>query len=394
MADMKKKLENDVPRIGPKEIRKVFRFHWSARRPFCLQGPPSTVKSVGVYEGCLEAAEKLGREFVDWIKAPIEKKYEVVANPKLYFIYCDLRAAETDVGDLRLQEMSNGKPFLEYKYNIVFKAFSHEESAGVLFLDEMNLAHTMTKSQFYKLINDRAIGDLPLAGQVLVVMAGNEAEHSRGISADGVPLTTRRANYFVRVPTPTEFEEFAVRAEFSPLVTGYLAFQPSHTHDLQYDLPDGIGQPCPRTWNMLSDLLKANEKMSLDEVYMVACGCVGPQVAAQFRAYVKSSQRINLKELIENPELFKQYDTEENLSLAYAVVAGVADLWRSDKKVFGAAMELVMMVRRDEFGAYMFRTMKAIDPEKFKKMGVEEKYKEIMMRVVGRYAKFLNEVSE
>lgn len=381
-------------RYSPLDIPKIIRAHWRAepKVPANFIAEPSTVKSEGALQTARQLAKESECEFIEWNRTDIDKKQAVAENPVGKFIYADLRASETDIGELRLQDMKNGQDYITFKYNILFKALSHPEAKGILFFDEMNLAPNMIKAQFYKIINDGAVGDIPISEGVLCLSAGNEAEHSRGVTEDPVPLVLRRGNYFLRPLSSEEYTDYAVKTNHHQHIIGYLGFQPSDVHSIKYDTPDSIGQPCPRTWTKLSSILQANPDLAVEDIEMLATGLVGQGVAKKFSTYVRSAKEINLQEIIDNPESIKEYEESgDQISLVYAIIAGVVERFRDDKKIIAPAFELAYHFKRPEFGAYLLRSMKNVDEKGFVKAGESSNTlsDELAEKVVERYAKYL-----
>lgn len=389
MSNQQIKVDNLV-RISPMQIGSIVRAHWNAepKVPINIIGEPSTAKSEGIAYVGKEIAQTEERTFFNWNKSSIDEKRAVVEDPSKYFIFADMRASETDIGELRLQDMMNSEDYMTFKYNIVFKAFSNKHAMGILFFDEMNLATNMIKAQFYKIINDRAVGDIPISDGVLCISAGNEAEHARGVTEDPVPLVLRRGNYFLRPLTAEEYTDYAARTNHHRYVLGYLGFQPNDVHNIAYDLPDSVSQPCPRSWTKLSSILKANPKLSLPDIEMIATGMVGQGVAKKFTAYVKSAQNIDLNQIIKNPELIKKYQTDDNISLMYAIISGVVEKFRdSPKEIIEPAIQMTMHTRA-EFGAFMLRALKNANTKGFMD-GYKNVDEALMKQFVDRYAKFL-----
>lgn len=394
MEKEKGKKIDTIVRYSPLEMLTIIKAHWHAtpKVPANFIAEPSTVKSEGALQSARDIAADEKRQFCEWNRLSIEGKREIVNNPSKHFVFADLRASETDIGELRLQDMKNGEEYITFKYNILFQALSNPTAMGILFFDEMNLAPNMIKAQFYKIINDRAVGDIPLSDNVLCLSAGNESEHSRGVTEDPVPLVLRRGNYFLRPLTPEEYTDYAVQSGHHNYIIGYLGFQPNDTHLIKYDLPDSVGQPCPRTWTKLSSILKANKSLTPKEIEVIATGMVGQGVAKKFTAFVKSAKKVNLDELIKNPELIKQYESNtEELSLVYAIISGIVERFRDDRTVIRPAFEMALHFVRPEFGAYLLRSIKNVDTNAFMKVGADKKIlpEEVVSKVVNRYAKFL-----
>ena len=382
-----------ISRISPKMIQRLMRFHWNALEPFNLVGEPATWKSIRVFEEAKVIAQDEGRDFFDWSRTSLQAKKDVLDSPERFFVFADLRASEMDIGELRLQDMKAAESYIVFRYNILFEVLSKKDAKGIIFFDEMTLAPAMIKSQFYRIINDHAIGDIPLAEGVVCCMAGNESEHSRGVTEDPVPLVLRRHNYFVRPPSADEFLEWGLTAGLHQWIVGYLGFQPHDVHRIKYDLPDSVGQPCSRTWAKLSKMLNSNERMSDDEMELVAMGAVGQATGLQFARYVKAAKKIDLDGFIRNPALIKELETDENLSLVYAVFAGVVEKFRTEKegKVVRPAFEMALHIKKPELGVYLLRSMKAVDEKKLSRSAGSDKIidKPLMDKVVERYGKFL-----
>jgi hypothetical protein len=341
-------------------------------------------------------AERSQRIYLDWNKSSFEEKKDVVAHPEKYWVLGDIRASETDIGELRLQDLKATENYISFKYNILFEAMSQPAAMGILFFDEMNLAPNMIKAQFYKIINDKAIGDIPISDGVLCVSAGNEAEHSRGVTDDPIPLSSRRANHLIRPLTSTEYLDYAVKSGQHQWVSGFLAFNGAMVHNIDYRVSDSSGQPCARTWTKLSNILTNNPDLKLgnkedqvDEVEMHAIAWVGNGAGQEFAAYVRAARKVNLDDVLKNPQSINEYVSQQDLSMAYAIISGIVDRFRSDKKVLRPAFEVCLAIGNINMGAYLLRSIKNVDETKFTKMSKDEGLNDLAMKVVERYAKFL-----
>ena len=144
----KTKKIDTVVRYSPLEVPSMAWAHWrGGKESFNLKAEPSTVKSDFTKQVSQEIAaseKQFGKDeprvWIEWNKASIEGKTDVVLNPGKYFVFADVRASETDIGELRLQDMRAALDYITFKYNILFVALSKPESMGILFFDEMILA--------------------------------------------------------------------------------------------------------------------------------------------------------------------------------------------------------------------------------------------------------------
>lgn len=361
-----KKIDTMV-RYSPLKIPSLIWGSWKAEGKPSLNfmAEPSTVKSELTAQTARSIAESESREFIDWNHSDLSLKKEIQQSPSKYFVFADFRASETDIGELRLQNMGNDELYITFKYNLLFDTLSKSDAMGVLFFDEMNNAPGLVKAQFYKVLNDKAIGDIPLSKNVLCICAGNEAKHSRIVSKDSEPLVLRRGNFFLRPLTNEEFLDYAIASGMNKWIVGYLAFQKGDTHKIEYDLPDGVGQPCPRTWTRLGSILDTDKNMPLDDVEMFSTGWVGQGVAKKFSAYVKSAQDIDLAKILENPASIANYERDAELSLLYAIVSGLIDTYRENKKALPKIIAVANNMNRVEIGTFFMRGIKYVDEKSF-----------------------------
>ena len=360
-----------IPRDSPLKIPMIMRAHWNAKEPFHLIGEPSTVKSALIKQTAKQISiEEGGREFVEWSKTSIGNKYKIAEDPSKYFVFEDLRASETDIGELRLQEMHKDQDYITYKYSLIFKVLSNPNAKGVLFFDEMNLAPNMIKAQFYKVYNDRSIGDIPLSDNVLICSAGNESSQVRDIVPDSVALTTRRGNYFINSLTSEEFVAYGYETNMHNSIIGYLSFAPQDVHNLNYDMPDPIGQPCARTWEKLSNIRNKNVNLTMTELSTLARGIVGPSTSTKFIAYAKIEEGLKLQDIIKDP---KRAASIKELQIQYAIVTGLIGAFKQgDESIFPVACKVSIYIK-EEIGVYMLRMIKQITQEtKFKKLALEK----------------------
>jgi len=163
-------------------------------------------------------------------------------------------------------------------------------------------------------------------------------------------------------------------------------------------LPESSGQPCPRTWTKLSNVLVNNKDLHVataqeatdeDDVERAAIGFVGQAVGMEFGAYVRTARKLNIDEILKHPSKINEMVNPNDLSIAYAVIAGVVEKFRNDKKVIVPAFEIASEINRIELGTYLLRCLKAVDEQKFVKEGGKLVPDVLMRKVLDRFAKFV-----
>jgi MoxR-like ATPase len=155
----------------------------------------------------------------------------------------------------------------------------------VLFLDELNACSHEVQKAFYSLIQERRIGEYVLPAGSVVIGAGNRAQDSAIVKPMSSALINRMVHVHLRV-SHRDWLEWAIEAGIHHLVVEYLRVRPDHL----WSPPPKHEEPfsTPRSWHMLSDALAAyGEGLREGDLEALAFGCLSPQHAGQFKAFVK-----------------------------------------------------------------------------------------------------------
>jgi MoxR-like ATPase len=159
------------------------------------------------------------------------------------------------------------------------------DAAYCLFLDELNACSHEVQKAFYSLIHERRLGEYELPAGSIVIGAGNRAQDSAIVR----PMSSALINRMVHVQlkaSPREWLEWAGRNSIHALVLEYLQTRPDHL----WSQPPKTEEPfsTPRSWHILSDAMTAYGQALDDErIETLAYGCLTPQHATQFKAFVK-----------------------------------------------------------------------------------------------------------
>ncbi|MCU0493594.1 MAG: MoxR family ATPase [Chloroflexaceae bacterium] len=152
--------------------------------------------------------------------------------------------------------------------------FLPHEGAGVLFLDEINLAPPAMQGMAQQLILDRRVGSYVLPDGWFIWAAGNRKEDRAAVFDMPAPL----ANRFIHLEVEVDFESFksyALAQGFVEQVLAFLAFRPELLHKLD---AKQVAWPSPRSWEMASQLHRAG---------MDVAAAVGASTAQEFYAYLE-----------------------------------------------------------------------------------------------------------
>jgi MoxR-like ATPase len=154
-----------------------------------------------------------------------------------------------------------------------------------LFLDELNACSQEVQKAFYSLIHERRIGEYMLPPGSIVVGAGNRSQDSAIVKPMSSALLNRMVHVHLKV-SHREWLEWAGQNGIHPLVLEYIQMRPDHL----WSQPPKHEEPfsTPRSWHMLSDALSAyGETISDEWLGTLAYGCLSPQHAGQFKAFIK-----------------------------------------------------------------------------------------------------------
>jgi len=154
-----------------------------------------------------------------------------------------------------------------------------------LFLDELNACSHEVQKAFYSLIHERRLAEYHLPEGSIVIGAGNRSSDSAIVKTMSSALINRMVHVQLRA-SHRDWLEWAQGVDAHPLVLDYIRTRPDHL----WVQPPKHEEPfsTPRSWHMLSDLLR-ELGAELDEqgVFAAAAGCISPAHATQFKAFYK-----------------------------------------------------------------------------------------------------------
>ena len=325
------------------------------RQSVLIIGPPGCGKSTAVREFAELEAKRLGREFVDYDDDD-ELFLRIAKNPEKYYVFLDLRLSECEPTDF-LGVPRDIDHFIVYKPLRWVQVFSYEQSAGLIFLDEItNVRREDVLAQAYKLVLDRRAGLRKFSNNVRVIAAGNHPEHSSIANLLPAPLANRFAIIGIDATDPYEWIEYVNSKEggIDPRVAGYIARFPNDL--LQKCEAETLeNYPTPRSWSRLNQILREND-LGLGEVEEVARMLLGSVVAQKFAAFCRLKNYLPPPDqILKDPDLIfsktasneasRNPATPSRLDLIYYAIASVASYVSTDraidlKEVAGFAIRL------------------------------------------------------
>lgn len=159
---------------------------------------------------------------------------------------------------------------------------------GVLFLDEMTQAVPAMQQLAMQLLRERRVGEHVLPDGWRVIAAGNRASDRAGAQSLLTPLASRVVQVTIRADLAA-WLSWARKANISAFVQAFLQFRPDALSEFD---PARRGEPfpCPRTWEMVSQILAAG--LSPELRLAAIAGTIGDARALEFQAFLKMAENI------------------------------------------------------------------------------------------------------
>ncbi|HEU4322055.1 MAG TPA: MoxR family ATPase [Roseiflexaceae bacterium] len=157
--------------------------------------------------------------------------------------------------------------------------FLPQDGAGVLFLDEINLAPPTMQGMAQQLVLDRRVGSYRVPEGWYIWAAGNRQEDAASVFEMPAPV----ANRFLHVevaPDLDSFKAYALTEGLHEQIVAFLSFRPALLH--RFD-PNQPAWPSPRSWAMAS---------ALHRIGLEVQAAVGAAAGAEFHAYVEVYNRL------------------------------------------------------------------------------------------------------
>jgi hypothetical protein len=322
--------------LKPTRIIQVVKKLLDQRWPAFLWGPPGIGKSSVVRS----VAEDIGLPVVD------------------------LRASLLDPTDLRgIPTVLNGEAVWCPPSFLPKTA----DKPGILFLDEINAAPPLVQASLYQLVLDRQIGEYRLPDGWSIIAAGNRQTDRAVVFR----LSSALANRFVHLDFETDVDDWrawAISKSINPLVVGFIAARPELLSTAPEDV---VAYPTPRSWEMVSDVVKAHGE-KLDTCWDVIPGIVGEAAAIEFSGYVSRTIREeDLRRIVADP---KKAPIPESMSDIFAMTSWFA--YHSKERDVRSAGAVLLTRIPIEFGVILARDLLKASPA----LVAEPGYKDFMKK--------------
>lgn len=278
----------------PVQLTQYLRTTIMAKQVAMIHGPPGAGKSDIVRE----VAEKFNLEVID-IRLSQMDPTELMGYPKL----------DGDKGTFVPMDLFplQGDPLPEGK------------AGWCLFFDEITSVSKSVEAAAYKIILDKHVGMHKLHHNVVMVCAGNRNTDGAVATKMGTAMSSRMMHFDLEVSTK-DWILWANNHDIDHRIVSFMEFRPNAVS--QFD-PKHMDHtfPCPRTWAILSSVLKKIHQPALEDIYLLEA-CIGKGMARDFFAYLQVANKMpTIGAILSNPTKITIPEEPHDLKIALTGLA-------------------------------------------------------------------------
>lgn len=351
-------------KINHKELNSLIKHYYNSKIALFIWGKFGIGKSAVVKDTAKELAIERKREFVEWNKLTKEEKEKVLTNCERYFVLIDIRLSEYDSSDIKgLPNFKGDRKSIEFLVPFWALLLEKENSDGILFFDEINLAVPLVQSSCYKIIYDRVVNDSKINKNWLIIGAGNIEEDRAYTHEIAPPLRDRGGEVELVGCSVEDWTNWALKNGIDGRIIGFLHFKTSNIYKVDYE--DKQKFTTYRGWERVSCLIKDVKDYKILD--LITSSAISEGIAKEFIAFCKIKEEINLDELIKNPHKLK---TIKEINIRYFIVTALADRYKDNKIKFEKIKEISKILDEDknaEFVTLLWRMCYGYNPKKFEK---------------------------
>ena len=227
-----------------------------------------------------------------------------------------------------------------------------DDGEGILFLDELVQACTMSQNLMAQLINERRIGEHELGEGWVIVAAGNKSSNKAGTSQMPSHLKDRLMTLEVEANLDDTVAYFN-KSGINEKICGYLRYRPDKIAEFD---ASADACPSPRSWARMDTVIEWD--LSAFEEFEAMKGTVGEAAANDFKAFQEIFYKMPDPDgVIANP---KGAEIPSDPAIKYALMAALAA--RADAKRIPAILKYVDRIKDQEFAALLIKDSLSRDP--------------------------------
>lgn len=274
----------------------------------------------------------------------------------------DVRLSQVEPVDLLGLPDLSGKKAMYKPFN-VFPLEDDEVPEGydgwLLFFDEFNSALRDVQAASYRIILDREVGVYKLHDKVRICCSGNLSSDRAIVNRLSSALQSRLVHLYLK-QSFSDWIEWAYKNGIDTRICAYLNSKKDML--LKFD-PDSADctYPCPRTWEMLSKIIKGKD--DLLEYAGVIDGTIGEGPGCEFRAFIALAEQVPTpEEIAKDPENCK---LPRSLSAQFFMTSVISS--NINEKNAAAYITYLKRIPSQELTMVIFKMIDSI-PENFERV--------------------------
>ncbi|RIB35409.1 MAG: hypothetical protein BXU00_01425 [Candidatus Nanoclepta minutus] len=337
------------------DLFKLFKLAEEEKMAVLLIGKYGTGKSSVVYEYGKKRAKELEGELAIWHELSEEEKEKVIKNAGKYYVIVDIKGPMISPENLIMPLLVDEE--LIWETPLWVKVFNKEESAGILLIDNIDMAPSGLQSTLSELILQRKIAEDSLESKNLLVAAvGNDS----GSNEYANEIPKQLLNRFIVVNTDNillnvdYWVKWALQNDIDKRVIDYVLYK----NNLFTMAREPLGQSTtPRTLHILSDMIKNENNMEYIE--LVSKASLEEHDALEFTEFIKLYEKLkDLEKYVKNTELLNELNEQE----LFIVSMKITDMYLNNKVDVDKYFNFIESVakKRREYSLTMYKYIKDI----------------------------------
>lgn len=369
------------------ELEKILEIAFKSKTSYFVWGTTGIGKSQTTYKLAKRLAKEKDKEFAEWNELNREEKLEVISNAQDYFLFVDERALQYDLGDFKLPNMNEDEGTFEWCIPLTYEVLCDDQTEGILFFDEFNLAPPNIMGEFYQIIEDRQIGGHSISDKIFIIGAGNRLEDKANVYEMPAPLLDRFEHIELRVPpvkssSNEDWTTWGLKNDIDNRIITFLQFQPSFLFKFDKEKTKEDSFPTPRGWEKLSRMIEGiPTKNNYDLLESIIASNVGEGVASEMISYLKLTEKYEIDNFLKNPIKIERLQNEGEIDLLWSLVSQLPQVYNNDKEKVSGIFKIVKRLD-EEFAVMTLRMMREAHPEHFRKVALNTKF-------IRKYYKFI-----
>jgi len=359
-----------VRKINHEQLKQVIRILYEnpdrdgKKIPGMCYGSFGIGKSQSIKQASKMLAFLRKKKFVEWNLLTYEQKLDIIENNKYkeLFIYFDIRLAQFDSVDIRgLPDYSKLRRWVEWRYPFFVEILQHPDSDGILFFDEINLATDMTLKSCYQILHDKVISDVKINYNWLILAAGNLETDRSNVQDMVPPLKDRLCEFELIPPSNREWIKWALSVGINAKIIAYHTWKGDMLRKINYK--DGQKFTSERGWQRIDAIMN----LPISDIELIAGTLIGEGVAVEFVDFLKLQDKVNLDEIVRNPEKIR---TVTDVGQKYFVISGLSEKYAQDGMTFEQLFAISVVLedsKSGDFTALLWRFCSKLSKAKFRK---------------------------